>query len=92
MTNILKNKLKNLENKLTILKTHKSKEMPSKSPTSSGIRYAVTICSELIAGILVGCFIGYYIDNFFLTKPLFFIVFMILGIIGGFWNIIKSFK
>lgn len=45
-----------------------------------------------ILAILIGIGIGYILDKKFLTSPLFFIIFMILGILAGIqggYNIIK---
>ncbi|MBL6621841.1 MAG: AtpZ/AtpI family protein [Rickettsiales bacterium] len=50
------------------------------------------ITIDLLSGTFVGAFIGYELDKFFATKPLCFIVFMILGIAGGFWNMLKRLK
>ena len=56
------------------------------------IKYVTMIVSDLVAGTFVGSILGYYLDNFFDTKPLCFIVFMLLGMLGGFWNIFKQLK
>lgn len=59
----------------------------TKKDMSFGMRVGV----ELFAGILVGSGIGYGIDYFAHTLPLFLIIFMIVGAGAGFWNIYKSF-
>lgn len=90
MTNNLKNKLKNLDDKITAIK---NANKPKKAdPVPSGIKYVTLITVEMLAGLFVGGFIGYQIDKFFTTKPLFFIVFMILGLAGGFLNILRNLK
>jgi ATP synthase protein I len=45
--------------------------------------------SELTAGVLVGCGIGYLIDLQFGVAPLFLIIFMLMGMATGFWNIYR---
>lgn len=45
--------------------------------------------SELVAGVLVGSGIGYVIDRQFDVSPLFLIVFMMMGMAAGFWNIYR---
>ena len=47
---------------------------------------------ELISPIIVGVFIGLFLDNYFNTKPLFLIIFLILGFGGGISNIYKTVK
>lgn len=45
--------------------------------------------SELAAGVLVGCAVGYLIDQQFGVSPLFLIIFMMMGMATGFWNIYR---
>ncbi|MAI76949.1 MAG: hypothetical protein CBC25_06820 [Pelagibacteraceae bacterium TMED65] len=45
---------------------------------------------DLVSSIIAGILIGLGLDKFFLTKPIFFIIFLLLGIITGFYNIFKS--
>ena len=42
------------------------------------------ISLDLISPIVVGFFIGITIDNFFSTKPIFLVIFLVLGIIADF--------
>jgi ATP synthase protein I len=47
----------------------------------------------LMAPILLGVFIGYSLDKFFKTKPIFVVFFIILGTISSyynFWKIVKK--
>lgn len=48
------------------------------------------VLAELIAGLLFGVFVGYQIDKYFNTKPLFLIILTILGLAGSFYNIYKQ--
>ena len=48
------------------------------------------ISLDLFSSILVGTMIGLGIDNFFSTKPIFLLIFLVLGIIAGFYNLYKS--
>jgi len=57
-----------------------------KTNYSIGLKISMDLVSSIIAGILIG--LG--LDKFFLTKPIFFIIFLLLGIITGFYNIFKS--
>lgn len=45
--------------------------------------------SELVAGVLVGCGIGYLIDRQVGTSPLFLIIFLMMGMAAGFWNVYR---
>lgn len=42
--------------------------------------------------ILIGCFLGYYIDSRYKTKPVFTLVLMGIGIASGLYSIIKTIK
>lgn len=44
---------------------------------------------ELVGSILGGAFIGYGIDYYFETSPIFFLTFILLGVATGFYNIYK---
>ena len=58
----------------------------------NGFGVGMKIRLDLISPIVVGVLIGIGFDNFFLTKPIFFIIFLLLGIVAGFMNIIKNMK
>ena len=53
---------------------------------SIGLKLSLEIISPIIAGVLIG--LGF--DKFFSTKPIFFICFLLLGIVAGFFNIYKT--
>ena len=56
----------------------------------SGYGIGMKISLDLLSSILVGAMIGLGIDNFFSTKPIFLLIFLVLGIIAGFYNLYKS--
>lgn len=45
--------------------------------------------SELLAGVIVGGAIGYLLDGQFGISPLFLIIFMMMGMGAGFWNVYR---
>ena len=45
---------------------------------------------DLGSTIVVAVLIGLGIDKIFSTHPIFFIIFLLLGVISGFYSIIKS--
>ncbi len=53
--------------------------------TNTGARAGV----ELVGSIIGGALIGYGIDHFFETAPIFFLTFTLLGVVTGFYNIYK---
>ncbi len=46
-----------------------------------------TMGISMALAIVIGIIVGYYLDKWFQTSPLFFLIFMVLGIIAGFRNI-----
>jgi ATP synthase protein I len=67
-------------------------EQQDRANRSRGMAYGLRMSSELVAAILVGGFIGYMLDTWLGTKPLLFLVFMMLGFTAGILNILRAFK
>lgn len=42
---------------------------------------------NIVAGIAIGIFVGYYVDLYFGTMPAFLFIFTILGLFAGIYNI-----
>ena len=59
---------------------------------NNGYSIGLKISLDLISSIIVGALIGFGLDKIFLTKPVFFIIFLVLGIITGFYSIFKTVK
>ncbi len=47
------------------------------------------VLSEFVAGILVGGFIGWELDAWLGTGPWLFVLFLMLGLAAGFWNVYR---
>ena len=73
-----------LEQKLKKQKTNHYK--------NNGYSIGLKISLDLISSIIVGALIGYGLDKIFSTNPVFFIIFLVLGIITGFYNLFKTVK
>ena len=59
---------------------------------NNGYSIGLKISMDLISSIIVGVLIGLGLDKIFLTKPIFFIIFLVLGIITGFYSLFKTMK
>ena len=81
------NKLNELKEKV---RNFEEKNVKKNNDKIAGINIGFKLSLELISPIIVGIFIGLGIDKFFFTKPIFFLLFLLLGIIAGFFNIYKS--
>ena len=51
-----------------------------------------TLGMTMAFSIGLGALAGYYLDKNFESAPCFFIIFLILGIIGGLWLAAKAFR
>lgn len=61
-------------------------EEPSGKPEQS---MAWRFLSEIVAGLMVGGGMGWFLDDWLDSKPWFFLVFLLLGIGGAFWNMMR---
>ena len=53
---------------------------------------AFRISTELVAAVFVAIFIGYYLDKWLGTKPIFLIILLLVGIVAGIFNVVRSAK
>ncbi len=51
---------------------------------------ALRLGTDLVAGVGVGALIGFWLDRWFDTSPLCFIVFFLLGTAAGFLNVFRT--
>ena len=82
----MKNNQKSLREK--IQRYENKKESVKNKPEN--LNFGIKIGLDLVSTIIVAVLIGLGIDKIFSTHPIFFIIFLLLGIISGFYNIIKS--
>jgi ATP synthase protein I len=59
------------------------------SRDSGAIGKGIRAGSELLAGVLVGGGIGYFLDSHTGLSPLFLIAFVLVGMAAGFWNVYR---
>jgi len=60
------------------------------SAAASAWSLGVKAGSEFIAAVIVGGGIGWGLDYALHTKPAFTIVFFLLGVVSGIWNVIRA--
>ena len=82
---------KELKKKIKEFKKIDDDKLENKSlNTSSMLGSGLKISVDLIASIFVGVMIGLGVDKLFSTKPIFFLIFLFLGIAAGFMKMYRS--
>ncbi len=61
----------------------------SSSTSNSAMGAGLRVGSELVAGVLVGGFLGWWLDRWLGTSPLGLLVMLFLGMAAGFWNVYR---
>ena len=85
--------LKEISTRLEIAKKKiKKNERKLGSTNAASLGKALKISTELVAAVVVGTTMGYILDSWFGTKPLFIICFFIIGVTAGIMNVIKAAK
>ena len=86
-------KIKEITTRLEIAKKNiNNNQKNNKSSNAASLGKALKISTELVAAVVVGSTIGFLLDNWFDTKPLFTICFFIMGVAAGILNVFKSAK
>ena len=82
-----------LETRLKIAKS-KLEDNEIKTNKKKGVFFgnAFKLGTELVAAVAVGSIIGFILDNWFGTKPIFIILFFLFGSAAGIYNVIKTAK
>lgn len=80
----IKEKVKKLKDEL------KSKELKKEGSSSMGI--ALKMGTEFVAAVFVASFIGFHVDKWLQTTPIFIIIFFMIGSVAGILNVVRSSK
>ncbi len=86
------NDLDNLEAKIAQFKSGKAAESQKQSDKlkdAENVNTGIRAGAELVVTIGAGTLIGYGLDSWLETKPLFLIIFLLAGVCAGFFNIYR---
>ncbi len=86
-------RLEEIDRRLNELQTQRNeKDRPSRSLIPEGtVAIMGRVATELVAGVVVGAFIGWALDQWLDTSPLFLLVMFFLGAIAGMLNVWRVF-
>jgi ATP synthase protein I len=79
-----------LKSKIELIKKKYKKDKVIKKNISIGSAFKMS--TELVAAVFVATFIGWYIDKWLGTKPIFLIILLFVGIVAGMFNVVRSAK
>ena len=87
--------LEALDARLKALRQESLMERPDGDPNSpkgalSGFGAAFRVGTELVGALIVGVGVGYYLDHWLETKPVFLITFFFLGAGAGILNVYRA--
>lgn len=80
----LKDKVKKIESELEKKKTIEKNVSP--------LGVAMKMGTELVAAVFVASLIGFYIDKWLETTPIFILIFFLIGSVAGILNVVRSSK
>jgi ATP synthase protein I len=88
----LSTRLKHLGERLDQIKSSKPPQdaAPRPQADASAMARGLRLSTELVAGVIVGAAIGWFLDRWLGISPWGFIVFLLLGFIAGILNVIRS--
>ncbi len=70
--------------------TEKGSDTKKNTEKSTATRMALRAGTDMVAAIMVGTFLGYWLDSWLGTRPWFMILLLFLGFAAGFLNIYRS--
>lgn len=82
-------RLDELQDKITVTRQkHRQPDERRGNASMLGLAWRLTI--EMLAGIGVGGFVGWWMDKWFGTEPIFMLVMLVLGMGAGLMNSVRT--
>ena len=81
--------LDKLDERLRAAKAKRRSAEATSTERGKGLAFAMRIGVEIVAALIVGVAIGYFLDRWLGTKPWFLLLFFVLGAAAGFMNVFR---
>ncbi len=81
--------LEKLDEDLRAAQAKRRNAKPDPGERGKGLAFAMRIGVEIVAALIVGVAIGYFLDRWLGTKPWFLLLFFVLGSAAGFMNVFR---
>jgi ATP synthase protein I len=89
-TEAIKRRLHDLEDRVRDAKARHEPAPSQAQDRGAAMGQALKLATEMIAGVAVGGFIGWWLDRMLGTQPFMLVVFLILGAAAGIVNVVRS--
>ena len=88
-------RLADIERRISVMQVRQNQDGKRKDdrglPVGAGAIMG-RVATELVAGVIVGAFIGWMLDNWLGTSPLFLVLMLFLGAMAGMLNVWRMFS
>jgi ATP synthase protein I len=91
-TQDIRQRLDALEGKLATAHGRRGPSPEEPEGRGKAMGQALRLATEMVAGVVVGGFIGWALDGLFGTAPFLMVVFLILGAAAGIMNVVRTAK
>jgi ATP synthase protein I len=91
-TETIRQRLDALEGKLATAQGRRGPSPEEPEGRGKAMGQALRLATELVAGVAVGGFIGWGLDQLFGTAPLLMVAFLVLGAVAGIMNVVRTAK
>ena len=88
----IRRRLDALEGKLATAKGRRPEASDDQEGRGKAMGQALRLATELVAGVAVGGFIGWALDQLFDTAPFLMVAFLFLGGAAGIMNVVRTAK
>ncbi len=89
-TEAIKRRLHDLEGRVRVAKARHEPPPSQAQDRGAAMGQALKLATEMIAGVAVGGFIGWWLDWVLGTGPIFLVVFLIIGGAAGIVNVVRN--